>query len=80
MMMKRPIYMSMAFLGLLAGCSNSNNDGTIAKVNVPPAAATFNLTDTPGYWFDTGNKIAGTRSLAIINPNQKVRFNQIVES
>ena len=77
---KRPIYLSIALLGLLAGCSNSGNDSSVAKTNVPPAAATFNVTDAPGYWFDTGKQIAGTRSLAIINPNQKVRFNQIVES
>jgi DNA-binding beta-propeller fold protein YncE len=40
------------------------------------ADAKFNVTDVPGYWFDTGNKIAGTRSLAIIKPNEKVIFTQ----
>ena len=40
------------------------------------ADATFTVNDTPGYWFDTGNDIAGTRSLAIIAPNEKVFFKQ----
>lgn len=40
------------------------------------AEATFKVTDTPGYWFDTGNDIAGTRSLAIINPGDTVHFIQ----
>lgn len=40
------------------------------------ADATFKVTDTPGYWFDTGNDIAGTRSLAIINPGDTVHFIQ----
>ncbi|MBH0186763.1 MAG: copper oxidase [Nitrospira sp.] len=40
------------------------------------ADATFKITDTPGYWFDTGNDIAGTRSLAIINPGDTVHFIQ----
>lgn len=40
------------------------------------ADATFKVTDTPGYWFDTGNDIAGTRSLAIISPGDTVHFIQ----
>lgn len=40
------------------------------------ADATFKITDTPGYWFDTGNNIAGTRSLAIISPGDTVHFIQ----
>jgi DNA-binding beta-propeller fold protein YncE/plastocyanin len=40
------------------------------------ADATFKVTDTPGHWFDTGNDIAGTRSLAIISPGDTVHFIQ----
>jgi YVTN family beta-propeller protein len=34
----------------------------------------FELTDIPGRWFDTGNSIAGTRSLAIARPGVRVKF------
>lgn len=44
------------------------------------ATKNFNVTDVPGYWFDTGDTIAGTRSLAIIAPGDTVTFTQIVES
>ncbi|MBH0177994.1 MAG: copper oxidase [Nitrospira sp.] len=40
------------------------------------ADATFKITDTPGYWFDTGVDIAGTRSLAVISPGDTVHFIQ----
>ncbi|TKB89624.1 MAG: copper oxidase [Nitrospira sp.] len=40
------------------------------------ATVNFDVTDIPGYWFDTGNQIVGTRSLAIINPGDKVTFTQ----
>jgi DNA-binding beta-propeller fold protein YncE len=40
------------------------------------ADATFKVTDTPGYWFDTGTDIEGTRSLAIISPGDTVHFIQ----
>ena len=40
------------------------------------ADASFNVTDAPGWWFDTGTQIAGTRSLAIIKPGEKVTFIQ----
>ena len=44
--------------------------------NLVFADATFKVTDTPGYWFDAGNDIAGTRSLAIISPGETVHFIQ----
>lgn len=44
--------------------------------NLAFADATFKVTDTPGYWFDIGNDIAGTRSLAIISPGETVHFIQ----
>jgi DNA-binding beta-propeller fold protein YncE len=39
-------------------------------------AVTFTVNDTPGHWFDTGVDIAGTRSLAVIKPGDKVSFTQ----
>jgi DNA-binding beta-propeller fold protein YncE len=65
-------YMRMVLLmaGLMVGAA----DLALA------ATAKFTLTDTPGRWFDTGVNIAGTRSLAIINPGDTVLFNQYTES
>lgn len=42
------------------------------------ADATFTVNDTPGHWFDMGADITGTgsRSLAIVNPGDKVFFKQ----
>jgi len=57
-------------VGLLYGAS----DLALAK------DVTFKVTDVPGYWFDTGVDIAGTRSLAIIAPADTVIFNQKVEA
>lgn len=34
----------------------------------------FDVTDIPGHWFDTGNNIAGTRSLAVASPDVEVKF------
>lgn len=44
--------------------------------NLAFADATFKINDAPGYWFDTGVDIAGTRSLAIITPGETVHFIQ----
>ncbi|HEU5211760.1 MAG TPA: hypothetical protein VFU10_03240 [Gaiellaceae bacterium] len=35
---------------------------------------TFQLTDNPGNWFDSGVDIAGTRSLMIAHPGDTIRF------
>jgi hypothetical protein len=35
---------------------------------------TFQLTDNPGNWFDSGVDIAGTRSLVIAHPGDTIRF------
>jgi len=37
---------------------------------------TFKVTDVPGYWYDTGVDIAGTRSLAIVTPGTSIDFLQ----
>ena len=46
--------------------------------NLAFADATFTVNDTPGYWFDSGTDIFGTRSLAIIKKGETVHFNQTV--
>ena len=35
---------------------------------------TFQLTDNPGNWFDSGADIAGTRSLVVAEPGDTIRF------
>jgi YVTN family beta-propeller protein len=35
---------------------------------------TFQLTDNPGNWFDSGTSIAGTRSLVVARPGDTIRF------
>jgi DNA-binding beta-propeller fold protein YncE len=53
--------------------------GLLNGNSVPAAGAssvkTIELTDNPGNWFDTGQTIAGTRSLAIVPSGTTVRFN-----
>jgi hypothetical protein len=62
-------YKHIRMLPLIAGLM-------LGAGNLAFADATFKVTDTPGYWFDTGNDIAGTRSLAIISPGETVHFIQ----
>jgi hypothetical protein len=44
------------------------------------ADVTFTVNDTPGHWFDAGPawNLAGSRSLAVINPGDTVYFTQTV--
>jgi DNA-binding beta-propeller fold protein YncE len=53
--------------------------GLTSETSVPAAGASnvklINLTDNPGNWFDTGQTIAGTRSLAVVQPGTRLRFN-----
>jgi DNA-binding beta-propeller fold protein YncE len=53
--------------------------GLLDDKSVTPAGAsnvkTIELTDNPGNWFDTGQNIAGGRSLAIVPSGTTVRFN-----
>jgi hypothetical protein len=53
--------------------------GVVGETSVPAASASdvkqIELTDNPGNWFDTGQNIAGTRSLAIVPSGTTVRFN-----
>src|ERR1043166_1570274 len=50
--------------GLLCGTAGMAQAGTTY----------FDVTDVPGHWFDTGTTIAGTRSLAIVSPGEKITF------
>ena len=45
-----------------------------AAVTSSGAVHTFQLTDNPGNWFDSGADIAGTRSLVVAQPGDTVRF------
>jgi len=53
--------------------------GLFNGTSVPAAGASdlnvIDLTDNPGNWFDTGQTIAGTRSLAVVKPGTTLRFN-----
>ena len=52
--------------------------GLTSETSVPAAGAAgvkiIELTDNPGNWFDTGQTIAGTRSLAVVPSGTTVRF------
>jgi len=52
--------------------------GLVGQASVPAATASnvkeIELTDNPGNWFDTGQDIAGTRSLAVVPSGTTVRF------
>jgi DNA-binding beta-propeller fold protein YncE len=52
--------------------------GILSGSSVPAAGASnvkeIELTDNPGNWFDTGQTIAGTRSLAVVEPGTTLRF------
>lgn len=67
-----------AALCLAAGVAGCSGDDPTPPVTVTPAAVTFDVTDESGHWFDLGeaNKVAGTRSLAIVKPGDKVAFLQ----
>src|SRR3569832_2763241 len=81
--MKRYISVGAAlcFVAGLSGCSGEDTASSVASPTSnqgkgPAAAVTFDVTDEPGHWFDTGTPVAGTRSLAIVKPGDRVRFLQ----
>jgi hypothetical protein len=39
-----------------------------------PVMHTFQLTDNPGNWFDSGTDIGGTRSLIVAQPGDMIHF------
>jgi len=58
---------SLALLCLLVGWGGAS---------MAHAETFIDVTDVPGHWFDTGVDIAGTRSLAIVAPGEKITFLQ----
>lgn len=60
----------------VAGCSGNDPAAPPAPVPGPAAKVTFDVTDEPGHWFDTGTPVGPTRSLAIVKPGDRVRFLQ----
>jgi hypothetical protein len=79
--MKR--YLSLgAALCLAAGVAGCSGDETTPPAANPfpplPTANTtyFDVTDEAGRWFDTRVPIAGTNSLAVVPPGEKIRFLQ----
>ena len=71
-------YMRVVLLmaGLMIGARG------LALADAEPVTHYFNVTDTPGYWFDTnttqgkGDLAIATRSLLIIKPGERVKFFQ----
>lgn len=67
----RSLRVILMAVGFLYGASDvalaANND------------VTFKVTDVPGYWYDTGKDIAGTRSLAIVAPGTTINFLQNIQ-
>jgi DNA-binding beta-propeller fold protein YncE len=47
---------------------------TAASRTRAPVMHTFQSTDNPGNWFDSGNDIAGTRSLIVAQPGDMIHF------
>ena len=75
--MKRSITLAIAIClaAGVAGCSG-DNAGAPPVAAAPIAAATFDVTDEAGHWFDTGTAVGPTRSLAVVKPGDRVRFLQ----
>ena len=73
---------ALCFAAGLAGCSGDDPAAPTPAANNPfpplPTANTtyFDVTDEAGHWFDTRQEIAGTRSLAVVPPGQKIVFLQ----
>ena len=78
-MKKYGVLALLCLVGAIGGCSNSGDSTGAAssKAPAPPGKTTFfDVTDESGAWFDTGNQIAGTRSLAIVKRGDKIKFLQ----
>ena len=66
----RRVAVASASLLVLTGAGLTGN--SVAAADTPHHR--FHLTDNPGNWFDAGVDIAGTRSLVVAAPGDKVRF------
>ncbi len=64
----------------VAGCSGDDPATPPAANPFPPLPTAnttyFDVSDEAGRWFDTRTTIAGTNSLAVVPPGQKIRFLQ----
>jgi hypothetical protein len=67
----RGVALASASLLVLTGAGSTRN--AVAAASDPPHHQ-FVLTDNPGNWFDAGVDVAGTRSLVVAAPGDKVRF------
>jgi DNA-binding beta-propeller fold protein YncE/plastocyanin len=65
----RRVAVASVSLLVLTGAGLTGN--AVAAADTPHR---FHLTDNPGNWFDAGVDIAGTRSLVVAAPGDKVRF------
>jgi hypothetical protein len=63
-----------AGLLVLAVAGSDGLRGSPAAGSPASAVHAFKLTDNPGNWFDSGADIAGTRSLAVAAPGDRVSF------
>lgn len=59
-------------VSLLAFTGAGSTGDSVAAADTPPHKLV--LTDNPGNWFDAGVDIAGTRSLVVASPGDKVHF------
>jgi DNA-binding beta-propeller fold protein YncE/plastocyanin len=66
----RRVAVASVSLLVLTGAGLTGN--SVAAADTPHHR--FHLTDNPGNWFDAGVDIAGTRSLVVAAPGDKVRF------
>ena len=66
----RGVVLASASLLVLTGAGSTRD--AVAAADMPHHR--FVLTDNPGNWFDAGVDIAGTRSLVVAAPGDKVRF------
>jgi DNA-binding beta-propeller fold protein YncE/plastocyanin len=67
----RGVTLASASLLVLTGAGSTGNSVAAADT---ATVHQFILTDNPGNWFDAGVEIAGTRSLVVATPGDKVRF------
>jgi DNA-binding beta-propeller fold protein YncE/plastocyanin len=67
----RGVALASVSLLVLTGASSAGNSVAAAGTGT---VHRFVLTDNPGNWFDAGVEIAGTRSLVVAAPGDKVRF------
>ena len=65
-MVKRRILLAVLCLLVGGGVASTAHAGTTY----------FDVTDEAGRWFDTGTDVAGTRSLAIAQPGETIKFLQ----